>query len=462
MVRAAAAAEKAGVRSVSIVSEGFIRQAHAIAQALGLQDLAIAEYPGVPMVDSKEVLQKKVSETLVKEVIAGLTKQASIAVKPDEPGRKDIVFRGALDEVHEFFYNNMWTEGLPIVPPTVDRVEKFLRFTDRSPDEIIGVLLPENREATVWNVAVNGVMAGCRPEYMPVLLAIVDCISAPEWLVEDAGSTPGWEPLIILNGPIMKQLDFNYGASVMRVGRQANTSIGRFLRLYLRNVAGLRIPPGATDKGSIAYTFNVVLCENEDAVAEMGWQPFSVDRGFKAGDNVVTVQSCVNISPPTYSGGHAAEAHMETLADLIGRRSMSYWTAVAANNGRSYPLFVLGPSIAAVIARDGWSKDRIRQYLYDNVRAEAGYLEKLSWQSGQTDFSFCNCVEDGKVSQDFCQSDDPRRMIPVFLKPEWIEIVVSGDPGRNQSKGYMQNQKQGVPVSRKIQLPANWEHTEHG
>ncbi|MBI2909314.1 MAG: hypothetical protein HYX92_16845 [Chloroflexi bacterium] len=454
MVRASAAVERAGVRAVSIVASGFVRQAAAIARAMGVENLPVAEYPGLPMVDSPEDLRRKVEEVIAGSIIKGLTTPIEGGASVPEPEAKDIVFKGTLDEVEEFFYRKMWLEGLPVIPPTLDRVEKFLRFTDRDPDEVLEVLLPENRQATVWNVAVNGVMAGCRPEYMPVLIAVVECISDPEWRIEDAGSTPGWEPLIILNGPIIKELDFNCGASVMRVGRKANTSVGRFLRLYMRNVSGLRILPGLTDKGSIAQSFNVVLAENEDAVREIGWQPFSVDRGFNAGDNVVTVQSCVSISPPCYSSGSTALEHMETVAELIGRRAMGYWTGICARSRKMFPLFCLGPSIAAVIARDGWQKDDIRKYLYDNVRGRAGYMEYLVVQDNGSRETFCDLYRQGHVSKAFCESEDPERMIPIFLRPEWIEIVVSGDPGRNQSKGYMENQKQGPPVSRKIVLPA--------
>ncbi|MBI2908544.1 MAG: hypothetical protein HYX92_12940 [Chloroflexi bacterium] len=259
--------------------------------------------------------------------------------------------------------------------------------------------------------------------------------------------------MIVLNGPVIKELDFNYGASVMRVGRQANTSIGRFLRLYMRNIPGLRIAPGQTDKASIAQTFNVVLAENEDAVSEMDWQPFSVDRGFKAGDNVVTVQSCMSISPPCYSGGNTPLEHMETIAEIIGRRSMGYWTATSARNGLMFPLLCLGPSIASVIAKGGWKKDDIRQYLYESVRFPARVLEHLDRQTSGHKVSLYQLAGEGLISKDFAESEDPDRLVPVFLRPDWIGIVVSGDPGRNQSKGYMENQRQGVPVSRKMIVP---------
>jgi hypothetical protein len=198
-------------------------------------------------------LRQKVKDVLLPRVIAGLTQPCESAGLTPAPAPaadagtapRDIVFTGTLDEVQEHFYERRWSDGLPIIPPTLDRVERFLRFTEREPDEVLGVTPPANRQATVWNVAVNGVMAGCRPEYMPILLAVVEAIVDPAYKVEDAGSTPGWESLIVLSGPIIKELGFNSGQGVMRVGKQANTSIGRFLRLYLRNLAGFHHAPEA-------------------------------------------------------------------------------------------------------------------------------------------------------------------------------------------------------------------------
>ncbi|MFC2001018.1 hypothetical protein ACFLUZ_00750 [Chloroflexota bacterium] len=461
-MRASAIAEKAGIPSVSIVATGFLQQARAIARALGMPDLAIVEYPGVPAIDSKEEFQKKVEGVIVSNIIEGLNISMETAAKPVEPGPRDIIFKGTLEEVHDFFIENLWTDGLPVIPPTLDKVEEFLKFTNRSPDEVIGVLLPENREATVWNIAVNGVMAGCRPEYIPILIAAVEAIAESKFRIEDAGSTPGWEPIIILNGPIIKELDFNYESGMMRVGRQANTSIGRFLRLYMRNVAGLRTPPGVTDKGSIAGTFNVVLAENEGVVAELGWESFGVNRGFKDGENVVTVQSVAYISPPTYSDGDRALNHLETIAEVIGRRTVAYWTPKGVYAGKFYPFIVISPSVARVIARDGYTKDKIKQYLYENAKAPAEFLEKLDRQGTRRPASFCDAVADGAAPKEYCESTDPDRMVPVFMRPDWIGIVVSGDPGRNQSRGYVQNHGQGIPVSKRIELPANWEQLLKG
>jgi hypothetical protein len=449
------AAEKAGFPTVSIVTSGFLGQAQAVAQALGIQPLPVAEYPGVVATDSTEDLIKKVTGVVIDNIIKGLTEPVGQIVRPREPQPGDIVFTGTLDEVQEFFTRRLWTDGLPVIPPTLDRVEKFLRFTEKPPHKIIGNLLPENREATAWNIAVNGVMAGCRPEYMPILLAIVEAIADPEFRIQDAGSTPGWEPLIILNGPIIKELNFNYEAGVMRVGRQANTSIGRFLRLYMRNVAGLRIPPMSTDKATIGETFNVVLPENEDVVAELGWESFSVSRGFKRGENVVTAQSVVYASAPIASGGDKARDHLDTFVEVIGG-AMAPWTHMAVNWGKFYPLLVISPSVARAIAREGLTKKDVARFMHENTKVSASSMERLAWQGGITVFDLRKMVEEKQIPQEYYESADPERMVPVFLRPDWIGVIVSGDAGRNRSRGYVQNHEQGPPVSRKIELPADW------
>ncbi|HSW59022.1 MAG TPA: hypothetical protein VLH15_11500 [Dehalococcoidales bacterium] len=448
-------AEKAGFPSVSIVSTGFLGQAQAVAQSLGIQNLSVAEYPGVIATDSEDDLKRKVTEVLINNIIKGITKSVVPVPKPREPEPTDIVFEGTLDEIQGYFYKRLWSDGLPIIPPTIDRIEKFLKYTNKPADQIIGYFLPENRQSTVWNIAVNGVMAGCKPEYMPVLIAIIEAIVDPEFRIQDAGSTPGWEPLIILNGPIIKELDFNYETGVMRVGRQANTTIGRFLRLYMRNIPGLRILPMSTDKATIGDTFNLVLPENEDVVAELGWEPYSVSRGFKRGENVVTVQSVVYTSPPIASGGDKALDHLDTWVEVMGSTA-SHWTHMAINWWKYYPVIVASPSIAHVIARDGLTKKDIGQYLYDKAKVSAGSVERLALQGGFTWFNLKRMVEEKQIPSIYCESSDPDRLIPVFIKPEWIGVVVSGDPGRNRSRGYIQNHEQGPPVSRLIELPDNW------
>ena len=460
MLRASSHAENAGVPSVSIISTGFLKQAAVVAKGLGLPDMAIAEFPGVPMTWSTDELRTQVVEKLLPSIIDGLTHAVATPAPVDddvEPAMRDTVFRGTLDEVHHHYYGNHWTDGLPIMPPTLARVDQFLRYTERAADEVLGVCAPANREATVWNVAVNGAMAGCRPEYMPILLAVTEAVLDPIYKIEDAGSTPGWESLIVLSGPIARQLEFNDGQGVMRMGKQANTSVGRFLHMLLRNIGGFQHAPDGADKGSIAQSFLVVLPENEEVVREIGWPPYSVDRGFSAGDNIVTVQSVVAISAPTYSGTEKAAEHMAIIADVMGQRACGYWSAIGMVYANWHPLLVLGPSIAKVFAQNGWSKDDIRKHLYENVKIPASLAERYTYHCGLTGFRVNSHVEQGLLPPVYRESDDPDRLVPVFQRPEWINIVVSGDWGRNQSKCYVNNHIQGPPVSRRVVLPADWD-----
>ena len=456
MLRASAEAEKAGIPSVTIVGSAFMKQAAFVSKGIGIP-FAIAEYPGAPMVDSDDEMRAKVEKHLLPAIIEGLTSgaKAQSIEQESEPEPGSIVFTGSLGEVQEHFLAQLWSDGLPIIPPTRERIADFLKFTARAADEIIGVLPQEGREATVHSVAVNGVMAGCRPEYMPVLVAIVEAISKPQFRIEDAGSTPSWEPLVIVSGPIIKQLDFNHGAGLMKIGRQANSSIGRFLRLYLRNICGYRIAPGDGDKGSIGFTFNVALAEDEQWARDIGWPTFGEDMGFAAGESAVTVQSVVCITPPTYSSGAVARGHVQQFVDVMGR-SFSYWAYTGMKRGSWHSIIVIGPAIAKVIAKE-MTKEDVRRYLRHNARIPASLLENFARQTGGLELDFKRLVKEGYLPPDYTESDDPDRLVPVFIREKDIGIVVAGDPGRNQSRGYMANHEQGPRVSQRIELPEDWE-----
>ena len=171
---------------------------------------------------------------------------------------------------------------------------------------------------------------------------------------------------VIVGGPIVRELDFNFGQGAMKIGRQANSSIGRFARMYMRNICGFRIPPGTGDKGSIGYNFNVALAEDEAGARAAGWPSFAEDQGFGADDSVVTVQSCVTFSPPTYSAGDTAIQHVRHFADVF-LRAFSYGSHSGVKRGYWHPLVVIGPSIAKVIARE-WRKDAMRRYLWEHMK----------------------------------------------------------------------------------------------
>ena len=452
MLRACAVSEAEGIPSVAIVSTGFMRQGRAIAEALGIPHVPFAEYPGTIPVDEQDVRLAKAREHVAPAVVRGLLEVASDAgaepaTPAPEPQPREVVFSGGLTDLYEFFDDRLWADGLPIVPPTLDRVDAFMRETSRGAAEVIGVLAPEYRQATVWSVAVNGVMAGCRPEYMPILVAIVEAIAEPGFRIQDAGSTPGWEPLVVLSGPMVKRLGFNCETGLMRVGTRPNTSIGRFLRLFMRNVAGLR--PGLTDKGSIGATFNVALAESDDATTDVGWPPLRVDRGFGQDDDVVTVQSVYAISPPVYSSG-TAEDHLDALSYMLGTTA-GHWVSFGLVFRQYHPLLLLGPSVAKVIAESGRTKDDVREYLYEHAKVEAHWVDIWAANTGVEENRLQRLIERGEAPPEFAESDDPCRLVPALLRAEWTNIVVAGDPGRNQSRFYVNNHVQGVPQSVRVE-----------
>jgi hypothetical protein len=450
VLRAARAAEQVGIPAATIVSTGFLRQAASTARALGVEGTRIIEYPGVIPMDTTEQLEAKVIGVVLDGIVDGLRQtRPEAATSSANPAPRDIVTAGTLDEVLEYFHERQWSDGLPFVPPTLDRVEAFLAHTDRSPDEVIGVVPIELRAATVWSVAVNGVMAGCRPEYFPLLLAVVDAIADPEFRLEDAGSTPGWEPVVIVSGPVVDRFRFNYEGGAMRVGRQANTSIGRFLRLFLRNVAGFLPPPGSTDKGSIGTSFNVALAENDAATRALGWDPLRVELGFGIDDDVVTVQSVVAISPPIYSGGDDPTGVIGPIAHYL-RTTPGPWSFTGVWYGRLHPLIVMSPAVARAFVDAGWGKAEIRQYLYEHTLIEARWFEEYPVHvAGQTR-RLAQLVADGLADRSYAESDDPDRLVRQLQNAESTNIVIAGDPGRNQSRIYANNHEQGPPIARRV------------
>ncbi|MBI4267027.1 MAG: hypothetical protein HY668_01500 [Chloroflexi bacterium] len=449
MVRASVEVEKAGLPTSSIVCGGFVVQGKATAAGLGMPNLPMAVYPGHINLHSREELQKNVETGLVDQIVRSLTSAPKAEGLAPEPAPGDIVFSGTFEEVNRFFYDQEWGDGLPVVPPTPEKVREFLKYTDRQADEVIGALLPEKREATIWNIAVNGVMAGCRPEYMPVLIAMVEAMADPKFGQEHLGHTPGTETLVIINGPIIKALGFNYEQGALRVGFQANTSVGRFWRLYLRNVAGFL--PHKTDKATFGGTWRVVLAENEDALAGMGWPPLSADQGFAAGDNVVTITSCTATDLIFSIGASDARKILDTVAArLTDIQLQLFYLSISGPSVR--PIVAISPCLAEAIAKNGFTKSETKRYLYEQARFVAKRFEEPFIHTG----ALCRAVAKGKLPAQYCQSTDDGRLVPLVWSPDDFLIVVSGDPDKDNCLVGAQNGFIGYPVSKKIKLPANW------
>ncbi len=443
---------------MSLVCEGFVGQARNTAAGLGMPDLPLAVVRGHPDVQSDEELEKNIVSMAVGQLVDGLTVSRRTQDVAAEPALSDVVFEGSFDEINRYFYENLWSDGLPIVPPTRERIEAFVEFVDRDPGEVLGTLLPDNRAATIWNTAVNGVMAGCRPEYMPILVALVEAMADPQYGVEHSGNTPGAETQIILNGPLIKQLGFNYEQGALRDGFQANTSIGRFWRLCLRNLAGFL--PHLNDKGTFGSTWRVVMAENEDVLAEIGWPALAGHAEVLSGASAVTIARYTGGHVITSVVGRTGEECLPYLADAIVKYTgWELMFTVGMSLGTYKPLLILSPIIAQTIARSGWSKADLQQQLYERARMPARLFE--SYISGWTNLvpgrrTLFDLVALGKAPKVFGASRDPERLVPVVIRPEDIMIAVSGDPLRTNCYFLTHNGMLGFPTTRKIRLPGDW------
>ncbi len=464
MLRVSAVAEKAGVPSASLVCEGFVGQAGTTSVGLGVPNLPLARVPGHVDSQSVDELRENIVQTTLDDIISSLTQPQVAAVSSNEPARGDVVFEGGFDDVNRLFYENGWSDGLPIVPPTRERIDAFMACTDLDPDESLGVLLPDARRATPWMVAVNGVMAGCRPQYMPILVALARAMANPDYGVEHSGNTPGAETLIVLNGPIVKQLGFNYEQGALRDGFQANTSVGRFWRLLMINGAGFHLHKN--DKGTYGNTFRVVLAENEDVLAEIGWEPLSADRGVEAGANAVTIARFTGGDVIVSAFGADAHSVLPYLTDgVLKQHGWELVFTAGIANGTLCPMLVLSPVLARTIAASGFSRRDVKRYLFEHARLSASRFERYigEWTNlvpgGRT---LGELVALGKAPAVLAESDDPERLVPIVARPEDFMITVTGDPLRTNAYAFAQNGMLGYPVTERIELPRDWDRLRRG
>ena len=434
-------------------------QAAACAKGLGIPDLKFALLPGHPAVQTTEVLRKNTLETTLDRIVENLTDSTGNRQgEQRDPSETEVVFKGTFDEVNDYFRKKQWSDSLPIVPPTRAKIDAFLSWTDRRPDEMLGTLLPDNRAATVRSIAVNGVMAGCRPEYMPVLIALVEAMLDPEYGVEHSGSTPGSDTLIIVNGPIIKQLGFNYGQGVLRDGVLPNTSIGRFWRLYLRNVAGFLI--GGNDKATYGGTWRVVLAENEEVLKKIGWPGNNVEMGFGPADNSVLIQRYSGGNPLSSVSGTTPEQLLAYVADGVRREhTWQLMFAVGSHGGGALrPLILLSPVLAEMIAAAGWSKQDVKEFLFREVRLPAVQFERIlrDWTKRKV-WDLAEEVRLGHIPAFYHESDDPERLVPIVWKADDFLVAVTGDPLRNTAYVFAANGPIGYAVGRKINVPPDWD-----
>ena len=424
-----------------------------VAEKEGVPNARILEFPQPNiLIQTREQIYES-TKKILNEVVDALTKPEAEtkAVKPKaKADPRQVEFKGTLDDINEFFRKRKRTDGLPIMPPTVQAVERMLQYTDRTPEEVIGILPPANYAATVWKVAVNGVMAGCRPEYMPVLLAVTEAVAEPSFNLQLAPSSSGWAPFIIINGPIIQDLDFNHGAGVLRPSRQANITVARFLRLLMINLAGMIV--GESEMATFGRNYEAVLAEAEE---DSPWEPLHVERGFKQGSSVITVQSSTGMGDHFITNGDALNQLRQLCREITGALTLTP-LAIYRFRPEVAPLICLSPLTASSIAKGGYSKKDVKQFFYENARIPAHRFEEKIKQY-DADFTLSHVVKEGILPKIFAESEDPNRMVPLARRPEDFLITVSGFPNRSRCFIMEQNGKQGMTVSKEIKFPENWE-----
>lgn len=309
------------------------------------------------------------------------------------------------DDLIERCYEAGWTDGLPVVPPTAERVASMVMASGSVATEVVTHLGPSRVPATVEKIAANAVMAGCQPAYFPVVLAAVRALAGNSAAVTIHSATP----MLIVNGPVRNQIGLNSGSNALGSGNRANATIGRAMQLVLRNIGGFR--SGGLDAATLGHPGKYSYCfaENEEYST---WTPLHVDRGYARTASTCTVYLADAPLCIAHMGNTAGEGILATIADALpiaGTYNMYYQREL---------FIVMSPEHAVLVASDGFSKRAVKEYLFEHGRKPAGSL------LGKGMFGLGPKVAGPEWMRHV--DLDPSTRIPVVLDPERFTIVVSG------------------------------------
>jgi hypothetical protein len=416
----------------------------------------MAIYPGAFDLDSDAVLRENTSSVVLPQVVDGLTKPVAVteAAKPTQ----GVVFTGSIDQVNRYFNDRGWSDGMAIVPPTPERVQKFVEHSGYAADDEIAVMPSSSLRATPANIAANAIMAGCRPEHMPILIAAVKALADPAMrLTMTGGSTHSFIHFYLVSGPLARQLQIDHGQGL--IAHPTNQVIGRAMGLIERNLAGYRIKD--TQMGSFGKTPSWVLAEDEAALEKLGWPPFRVERGFSREASTVTVGSSTvwgqNLVPAT--------SDAKTLVELLAY-GVTHCESFASGMIDSRRYLMITPPVAELLAAGGYSK----RSLVDGI-ARIARRPTYEWTFSKVHGSY------GRVLGSFEEELAKAMREPGAAKgllPPWfprvfgweeimttpavsrgrLQIIVCGDPNRNKA----QTLAGGMGgVTKEIKLPANWD-----
>ena len=313
------------------------------------------------------------------------------------------------------------------MPPTIERVERFLAHTRRAPDDTIAVLPSANLGATPWNIAANAVMAGCAPETMPLLIAAVEALADERCSLANIGSSSGIVPWVLVGGPIAQALRIESGPQL--ISRGANPALGRAIGLIVRNIAGFR--PGASYMGTFGYPLAFALAESE----ESPWPPFHVDHGYARDASTVTIGVTNNwgASPAPYETadqGGAITALQLIAKEITKKTRLFNFPAIGPEAEKVMVTVLMSPPVARALADAGYSKSDVKAWLYEHATMP---LDEFDWVLRYTATMRTTArerAEAGVYPKEFMgKPTDPVR---VLSSPDVLHVIVCGDPHRNR------------------------------
>ena len=331
---------------------------------------------------------------------------------PESGDTTTVQWDSALEAI-ERCYELGWTDGLPVVPPTEQRVKEFIERSGRPSDEVVGELPERRREITVDKVAANAVMAGCLPEYMPVVLAATEAMLEPIFnLVGPSSSMGGSAILSIVNGPIAKELNINSRNNLFGPGNRANATIGRAVRLILMNACAAI--PGVFDRSVIGHPGKYTYCIAE-ADTETHWTPLHVERGFSPAESTVTVFA--GESPRQIRAVGHPEPIMMAIADVASSLGSNMSTSGSVGDTG---IGVRQGQIVVTIAGNSnlwkdWTKSQIKEYLFNRTQRSVADLKAAMVLKGDLE------PNDGQI------------MIPLIPEPDDILLIFAGGEESNMS-----------------------------
>ena len=335
----------------------------------------------------------------------------------------------------EYYFEQGLTDGLPVVPPTEARVRAMLDATPRPAEDVVALVPPNFGAATVEKIAVNAVMAGCRPDYLPVVIAGVQAMCDERANLHGVqGTTHTATPLFIVNGPIRDRLDVNCAAGVFGAGWRANATIGRALRLIMMHLGGAR--PGEIDKSTMGHPGKYSYCIGEYE-EENPWEPLHVEHGFGAEQSTVSVYCC---DAPQCVSNHGSRTAAGIL-DTIGASMAVGWSDKTYLVGNH--LIVLGPEHARSLAGDGLSKTDVKRYLFEHVRRPL--RELLPGPDGSEGL-------DRARLPDWLDAMDDATPVPKVASADDIILVVAGGTAGRFSV-HMCGWGGGAGLSRLVTVP---------